>query len=71
MSGARRHCMEYFSVSDADFPLVSLSCGIAVYRAPPGLHPRACMMWACGKVRNGVRVVEIRDADGALVASAR
>jgi len=63
--------MEYFSVSDADFPLVSLSCGIAVYRAPPGLHPRACMLWACGKVRDGVRVVEVRDSAGRLVAEAR
>lgn len=62
--------MRYFSVTDDDFPLVSLERGVATYRAPAGLHPRGCMMWACGKVGGAVGRVRVVDAAGALVAEA-
>jgi hypothetical protein len=60
--------MRYFDVSDSDFPLVSCEHGIATYRAPEGLHPRACMLWAAGKVRGVAVRVRVIGADGRLVA---
>jgi hypothetical protein len=60
--------MRYFNVSDSDFPLLSREHGIVTHQAPPGLHPRACMLWAAGKVRGGVVRVRIVDVDGRIVA---
>lgn len=60
--------MQYFSVSDSDFPLVSCERGVATYRAREGLHPRACMLWAAGKVRGNVMRVRVVGADGRLIA---
>lgn len=63
--------MDTFSVSDSDFPFVSREGSVVTYRAPVGLHPRWCMMWACGKVRGPVTHVKVVDAAGAVVADAR
>lgn len=63
----------YFAVSDADFRLEHVRDGVATYRAPEGLHPRAAMLWACNKVGNGVHLVRVTHhaGDGFIIAEAR